>query len=208
MSYTSTLERAEKGGVSLFRETVAELLCLGKEKGVQNVSHRALIQARYVAHILDGDSHLMADMLAHAKPPQSKTDREFLRGHCNGSQFEDTPYIGDGYRQMALENGVNPKGKIYLGTLARFPGDPEAWVSGRGDVQKVCEMRGWGCEGSVNVKVREQLNPPKAPALAPDIVQGHVENQLAMMDPGDAARADVGEMAHNITEKMKPHWSE
>lgn len=86
------------------------------------------------------------------RPPAVMTDSVFLEGHANGNQFENTPSLGDFYAREAKAQGVDTKGKVYLSGLASHPGDPRAWVSGRGDVRKVCEERGWHCEGAVNVK--------------------------------------------------------
>jgi len=97
----------------------------------------------------------LAEMLALGIPPMSNTDREFLEGHDgNGNQFAKGPLAeeeGNRLRKVAEAGGQNVKGKVYLGGLARFPGDPEAWVSDRGDVKRVIEKRGWKCQGSVEV---------------------------------------------------------
>lgn len=146
-------------------------------------------------------------MFASRRAPQSRTDREFLRGHCNGSQFEQHPGLGDHYEKIALASGVDPKGKVYLGSIAEFPGDPRAWVDGRGDVQKVIEERGWQCSGAVNVKAREPLNPPEAVAVAPDIVASHVERELEALHPRERCGVDTVELAEKVTEQLKPHWA-
>lgn len=101
-----------------------------------------------------GSSAKLAEMLALGIPPMSNSDREFLEGHANGNQFDKGPLAneqGDRLRKVAEQGGQNVKGKVYIGGLARFPGDPEAWVSDRGDVKRVVEKRGWKCEGSVGV---------------------------------------------------------
>ena len=101
-----------------------------------------------------GQSARLAEMLALGAPPMSNTDREFLEGRCNGNQFDGGPLrqdIGDRFRKVAEAAGQSVKGKVYIGGLARFPGDPHAWVSDRGDVKRIVEGRGWKCEGSVEV---------------------------------------------------------
>src|SRR5271154_7062156 len=102
-------------------------------------------QAHYDRCIAEGTSPVLAEMFALGQPPMSNTDREFLAGTENGRQFEGQEEVGDYYRQEATKAGVNTTGKVYKNGLARFPGDPEAWVSGRGDVQRVIEERGWNC---------------------------------------------------------------
>src|SRR5262249_30874220 len=104
----------------------------------------------------NGMGHRAAVMHALGEPPMTNTDREFLHGHCNGNQFEKKEHIGDYYKSVADAHGVDVKGAVYLSGLAEFPGDPKAWVRGRGDVQKVCEERGWNCNGMVEVKGQQR----------------------------------------------------
>ena len=129
------------------------------------------VQATYLAMRRRGESHNLAEMLALQAVPHLVTDSAFLAGHANGSQFEKTPYLGDAYRRRALASGQDVKGKVYLSGLAEYPGDPRAWVSGRGDVQKLCEERGWGCRGSVNVKRDASAEPGPAVDVADDILE-------------------------------------
>jgi hypothetical protein len=144
----------------------------------------------------------LAEMFATGKTPRVKSDATFLQGHVNGNDFEDSaPGVADYYRKVAESHGQNTTGKKYMHGLARFPGDPEAWVSGRGDVERVCRERGWGCEGAVNVPL-QQPEPAKPVAVAEDIVQAEVSKRIAE-DPGlkaDAAREAV------IAER-KPTWA-
>ncbi len=109
-------------------------------------------------------------MLASGKPPRAVTDDTFRanQGNANGGQFADDPHVGDFYKSVAAKAGVSTTGKTYLGGLAEYPGDPEAWVDSRGDVKRVCEKRGWGCEGAVTTKL-DQVEPvftPATPATA------------------------------------------
>lgn len=204
MTYTERLELCLKESRKAAEVEVGFLLI--STRGLPTVSDNQLIQARYVAHRLDGMAHFLAEMLAFQAPPQSKTDREFLRGHCNGNQFEDTPWIGEAYKHLAQEAGVDPTGKVYLGQLARFPGDPEAWITGRGDVQRLCEERGWQCSGAVNVKASPLEASPEVP-IAEDIVSDMVERRLEKMDQGDLQKVDLGELRHEVAEKHSPHWA-
>ena len=141
------------------------------------ISRNPEVQARYEEMRRNGESHAMAEMLATRSFPGLRTDSEFNKGRCNGNQFEETPWLGDYYRARAEEAGVSVTGKYYQSTLARFPGDPEAWVGGRGDVEKICLQRGWGCEGSVQVDVGERPPIPDVP-LAEDLIQREVAASL------------------------------
>lgn len=93
----------------------------------------------------------LKEMLESGQPPMSNTDREFLEGN----QFSDNEKMGAMLSDVARRNGGSPTGKRYVGQLARYAGDPEAWVSDRGELQKRIEERGAGAEGTVNVKGRE-----------------------------------------------------
>jgi hypothetical protein len=137
---------------------------------------------RYVGMRLAGESRKLAAMLALQQGPALRTDSEFKKGHVNGNQFESCPVVGDHHRRLAERAGVSTAGKVYLRGLARYPGDPVAWVSGRADVQKVAEDRGWGVQGSVNV-ARREVEPAPDVKVGMDIVaQAAVE--LRQKDPG------------------------
>lgn len=117
-------------------------------------------------------------MIVDGRPPNSRTDREFLIGSENGRQFQETPKLGDAYRESCEKSGGSTTGKKYLRQLARFPGDPKAWVSGRGDVERVAKERGMGVEGLVNVQTPE-VEPPKPVDIAPDILDRETKRMLA-----------------------------
>jgi hypothetical protein len=107
-----------------------------------------------------GAEDRLVDMLSSGRPPSANTDREFLEGHCNGNQFEKKPEIGDRLAADARAVGVNVKGKIYIGGLAAYPGDPRAWVSDRSDVERVCQEMNYGCDGSVKRKADQGRGEP------------------------------------------------
>lgn len=119
---------------------------------VSSVPH---IQQKYEDMRAAGESHNIADMLAHQKGPQLETDTMFSRGFaidpfgCNPEPLTVETYLGEARRA-----GVSTTCKRYMSSLAAYPGDPEAWVDSKGDVRRVCEKRGWGCEGKVNVTAR------------------------------------------------------
>ena len=161
----------------------------------------------YQQCIANGCTPKLAEMLASRTPPMSNTDRELWEGHTNGQQFEKAPGIGDYYKRQARVAGVDPKGKIYLSSLARYPGDPEAWVDGRGDIKRVLDKRGWGAEGIVNAPVRKDDTPPALESgLDPTLVDDYVRERMNALPEGD--RADAGEIRESVVEQLKPHWSE
>lgn len=161
--------------------------------------------ARRMAFLEAAGMDLMTGIREGTVSIGTKTDREFLRGHgANGAQFQDTPEVGDYYRQVAESRGQNTKGKVYLSGLAEFPGDPRAWVDGRGDAQRVLEERGWGGEGDVRVKAAEATGPVERVPVAPDLVENRIE-QMAAADPS-VLEKDPGELRHEVTEAMRPPW--
>jgi hypothetical protein len=168
------------------------------------ISDDPVVQRHYEEMRMAGESHNLSEMLALRAPPMSNTDREFLQGHVNGNQFEGSEDIGDQYKREAEAAGVSTTGKVYLGGLAAFPGDPKAWVAGRGDFQKVVEERGWGCEGAVNVTA-----PQKAPIpdidVADDILDREVGEIVAAHPEGE--RIDKTDLKEQVREKRKPHWA-
>jgi hypothetical protein len=153
--------------------------------------------------VANGCSHPLAEMLALRQSPMSNTDREFLEGQHR--QFEKCPRMGDWYKRQAESEGADVTGKVYLSGLAAYPGDPRAWVSGRHDVQKLCEERNWSCQGSVNVRAREVEPPPPVP-LAKDIIEREVH--AAVESAGEPlSERQVEDVREKVKDSMTPHWA-
>ena len=167
------------------------------------VSNDQGIQSAYEECRRNGCSHTLAEMLAFQRPPGAKTDASFLEGFCNGNQFEKTPHVGNYYKSVADQAGVNVKGKIYQAGLAESPGDPRAWIESRDDVKRICEERGWGCDGSVTLPVRN-VKPPDEIDVADDILEDHVQDVL---DEQPVLAPRRGELKEEIREQIKPHWA-
>ncbi len=169
------------------------------------VSDNNEVQYHYLKCRAEGTSHMLAEMFAHQQPPMSNTDREFLegRGGCY-DQFQGSPQ-GEYYRQVAESEGFNPQGKVYLSGLANYPGDPRAWVSGRGDVQRVCEERGFDADGAVRVRAaRHRDMAPAGGGVAEDLVEARLEREL-QADPGLQERPR-DEVKEEVREMITPHW--
>jgi hypothetical protein len=176
----------------------------GERRGLPMVSHSKSIQAAYIAMRLDGLGHKLADMFAHQQPPMSNTDREFLEGHCNGNQFEKTPGVGDYYAREAKAQGVDITGRVYINSLAAYPGDPKAWVSSRGDLEAVVKERNWSCQGSSNI-VGDPREGPADVRIADDLVESKMIDRMEA-DPSLAfkGREDLFE---ETREMIQPHWA-
>jgi hypothetical protein len=168
------------------------------------VSEDPFVQGFY-EHVRDGgDSHRMAEMLAFRQAPRANTDREFFEGRGTlETQFSGTPDALNYVIRNAMKHGYKPNpNDVYTSALARFPGDPQAFVpatGGRGHIQAVCERRGWACEGSVNVKSREPTEAPKSIRLGEDIVQKKIRKMVR--ENPDNARRPIGELRDEIINK-------
>src|SRR5215831_11419922 len=102
-----------------------------------------------------GESPRLAEVLAMGAFPGIRgTSSTFMRGtHAQDSGYDDYRY------RAAAALGVDTNGKHYLSGLARYPNDPEAWVSDLSDVARVVRGRGWNCEGAVDIECFERGVP-------------------------------------------------
>ncbi len=163
-----------------------------------------VVGGRYVSLDAKIDTSRVNAMLDSGVPPAANTDREFLMGSENGRQFQSRPEVGNAYKAVTEREGGSVTGKKYISQLARYPGDPEAWVSGRGDVAKILEQRGWGCDGAVKTKVRERDTPPSpGPEVAEDIVERETHKALEGQTVTKKEYLDTKEKVKN---KIKPKW--
>ena len=100
---------------------------------------------------------------------------------------------------QAKKHGVNIRGKRYDPQLARFPGDPKAWVGSDTDVRKVLEHRGWGGKGAVNVTATNEPEPGQGPGLSEKIVRQLVQERMTV-DPGQK----VGKVVEDVINDHAP----
>lgn len=164
------------------------------------------VQEFYRKLIARGESPRMAEMLALRQAPRGMTDSVF---------FEGTKPIGKAYGnyQQGLEqlvdrakkNGYTPNANdVYDSGLARFPGDPEAFIppsGGRGYVKRLLEKRGWSAEGAVSVKGRQPERDPNEgkPKLA-DKVANKLVDHMVKKNP-DLKRVDRRELKAEVVHK-------
>ncbi len=149
------------------------------------------------------NADLLTEMLAEQRAPHGISDCTFMKDTANGKQFAGQEHIGNAYRETAESMGASVTGKKYVSGLAAFPGDPEAWVDSRGDVERVLAKRGWGSEGTINVKSRQPANPHQpGPVIAEDLLDKYT-NQIADADdrPELVDRADLKEQ---VRERLAP----
>lgn len=142
------------------------------------------------------DGKKFDEMLKEGGLPFLNTDSVFMRDSANGRQFQESPDLGDKYKKACEKAGGSVKGKKYLHQLARFPGDPAAWVESRGDVRRACEANNMDCEGLVNVKGRE-VESPKKVDVAPRVIEQETLKLTANKRLSKREIADVREATHN-----------
>ena len=133
----------------------------------------------------------MDEVLKSKKMPAIRTDAQFLANHGT----LDKQFAGDNRQLKAVTDtakslGYNPNpNDTYIPTLARFPGDPLAFVpagSPKSHIKKVCETTDRACEGDVTVN-RPRKEPAKTVRLGEDLVQEEAE-QLIMRNPEEALK--------------------
>lgn len=132
------------------------------------------VATHYEQCIQNGCDPKLAEMLSRRSAPGIKTDATHFAG-IMGRQFANNPEMGDALSAELRAMGGSPVGKVYRSSLARYAGDPEAWVDSRSDIKAICERRGWGCEGGVTVKSPEMVDPTPTIPLDPKVVTDEVE---------------------------------
>ena len=146
------------------------------------------------------DKARLQEMFASQQAPGARyTDRAFLQDRQNGKQFEDNPWAGDFYKKKAKAAGVSTVGKVYMGGLAKYAGDPRAWVDSTSDVIKVAKERNLTVSGAVECQ-GEEMPPPPSVELAPDIVNRIVRNKV-QEDPGLLQRTSLREVREAVVDK-------
>lgn len=169
------------------------------------VSDNPNVQAFYVQMRKKGQSHNIAEMCALREASKSQTDTDFFRGVGTlADQFRGVEWQLEHNTHYAKKNGYKPNhNDFYISSLARFPGDPQAFVpatGGRGYIKKICEERGIPCEGMVNYTPSQRIEKePESCKLAPDIVENTV-NELVSENP-DLKRTDRQELREMVIEK-------
>ena len=142
-------------------------------------------------------------MLSARQGPALRTDVTFLQGRkTDGEQFagdERSEIYGREAVRQARAAGVNPTGKVYLHSLANKPYDPQAWVSDRNDVARVCRERGWGCSGIVNVdrpdagEVEDDTPYRVDPKIVNEMYGDFLEDNPEVLHYSAQERADIKE---------------
>lgn len=95
------------------------------------------------------------------------TDSVMLKSAYKSREQYDktTDDRGKLFEKMAKAAGVDTTGKWLDPSLARYLGDPEAWVGSVGEIQAKCRARGWQCkivDGIVKITIPADITRPVA----------------------------------------------
>jgi hypothetical protein len=101
-------------------------------------------------HRNNGCNDKLADMLASQQGPGLLTDTTFMSDKWDGGITDLKTRVA--YKRAAEQAGVHAEGRQYVSGLARYPGDPSAWVDGTAEIKAKCESRGWNATGAVSVQ--------------------------------------------------------
>ena len=151
----------------------------------------------------------MDEVLKNKKMPSIRTDAQFLANHGTlDKQFEGDDRQLKAVTDTAKSLGYNPSpNDTYIPTLARFPGDPMAFVppgSPKSHIKKVCESTDRACEGDVKV-ARAPKKPPKTVRLGEDLIQE--EAAMRIIENPEEAMKPKGQLRNEILDKhgAKPY---
>jgi hypothetical protein len=138
------------------------------------VSLKKAVQDHYESMRLSGESHNIADMLAHKTFAGVKSDAVFNEGKFSGQSTGECTAHGVWLRSQAAAAGVSTNGKWYCSGLASFPGDPTAWVDSRGDVLRIAEAKNMTTHGYVEHSAYETDGGDDI-----EIADGIIEDEVA-----------------------------
>jgi len=106
---------------------------------------------------------------------------QFTTELTGGRQFHH-PMHRKLYLDKARKAGVNVEGRVYYPELARFQGDPKAWVESSDDIKRVATENGFNVDGDVKVRAKRDI-PPLDGGIAEHIVETRV-NEILEQNPG------------------------
>lgn len=123
------------------------------------VSNIPAIQEHYEECRKNGTSHRLAEVFAFQRSPAIETDTRFIDGHDGDLGLNPETFYGSRVLAEARSHGINTRRAVYKSTLARYPGDPRAWVESKSDCIRRAEALGMSLEGQVNYTPPERDLP-------------------------------------------------
>jgi hypothetical protein len=139
--------------------------------------------------------------------PHLRTDTTISAGRGDG--FGNNDSVRRTAYARARMAGIDPNGKTFCANLADERGhqDPAAWVPHsefRGHVRRVCEKRGYACNGSVNVKApaKEDTMMDRPYQVAEDLVEQEVDNVVQDQHEGHITPKKRADLKEELAEKL------
>lgn len=129
-----------------------------------------------------GQSPRMALLLAARKfPGVHGTDSTFMKAENERVKLQYIEKDMEAILKIAKKAGISTAGKTYQGSLGRYT-DPEAWVSGTGDVRLAAAKKGLSIQGMVKVEnaPREMKAKPLSDKLVNEAVREYCEQNPAL----------------------------
>ncbi len=125
--------------------------------------------------------------------------QDFSKDVSLGSdQIRNTdPKVRDAYIGQAVRAGVSVQGKSYQGGLARFPGDPEAYVSNLDEFKAKAKARGLAVP-SLGIQGRE-VAPEDGVTVPEELVQARIGK---MVEAGKLKPQDVEKRHDEIADTL------
>ncbi len=171
------------------------------------VSTNPAIQLAYEQMRIQGQSHAIADLLAHRQfCGVHGTEQDITRGWGN----DPVPGVADVVKKRTLElarqAGIDTGGKTYISTIAdhRGPMDPAAWANGHihDHVKAVCKARNLTCTAKA-ARHTGYIEPAKEIPLAEDIIQRRMV-EAATENPRQTK--NLRKLREEVIEKHTPKW--
>lgn len=103
--------------------------------------------------------------------------------------------------EIARSYGVNPEAASYFPQLARFPGDPEAFVTSRSEIRKLLEKRGWSASGIVEYEAKKERSAGPY-EVSDDIVENHFSQMYSEEEIREMRPEDVAEKKNELKKRL------
>lgn len=162
----------------------------------------------YVKFRRSGVGDKFAAMLSCQRAARGMTDDVFFAGIPTlANQFGSQVKLNRLIKNCQAAGFTPGPYDVYQSGLARFENDPQAVVSraqGRGYIKKLCEERGWACEGGVNVQHRQPERDPLETSLpmAEDVIRSNARRMI--QENPDLKTKSRQEIRQMVLEKHGP----
>jgi len=159
------------------------------------------VQLAYESMRAQGQTHNMAEMLATRSLPGLRTDATLM---ANAPKRQPLPRE---HYAKAKAAGVVTDGKFYDHQAARFPGDPEAWISGYGDYKRICKKNQWGLSGDVKNDIKPKEVAAKVDTQPYTVADDLVHEEVTRMGQEDPSLVSSPKALKRTTEAVRKRVS-